>query len=157
MKINAETLAKIDAIVKEGIPQIKYEAVIPLDQKEAVNAAALDHWEDLVEMRPAYFDALGGGYDVEGYLNGNGVDLQKVMDASEDVEFESEILGWADELQGHAASMTFAQMREGYFRAIVMDFARAWEALYRDAVEQVTGEDHMGAGDGLTWWDEEQD
>lgn len=156
MKINAETLAKIDAIVKEGIPKIDYEAFIPQSEKSAVNAAALDHWEGLVEMRPAYLDALSDGYEIEGYLNGNGVNLKKIMDASEDVNFDSGILVWAEEVNSNVAFSTFAQLREGYFRAIIMDFARAWEDLYRESVRKVTGEDHMGTGNGLTWWDEEQ-
>lgn len=149
MKVTAEDFAKIDAIIKDRADKVTYECVIPASQQENVKNAMLNHWEALAQMEPDYLDTLSDGPDIEGYLNGAGMDMDAIMDASEDVEFETAILGWAHEISGPFAS--FAAMRVGYFRAVVRDLYSGWENLYRQAFEEVLGEDSMSTGDPLDW------
>lgn len=149
MKVTTADLNKIDAFIKDRIDEATYESIIPYEQKQNVQNAMLDHWKDLVKMEPDYLDALSDGPDIEGYLNGAGVDMDAVMDASESVEFETAILGWVEEVSGAFAS--FADMRVGYFRAIVSDIRSSWEALYREAFKEVLGDDPMSTGDPLDW------
>lgn len=149
MKITASDFAKIDAIIKDRADKVTYECIIPASQQENVKNALLDHWNGLAQMHPDYLDDLSDGPDIEAYLHGAGVDVDAIMDASEHVEFETAILGWAHEISGPFAS--FSAIRVGYFRAIVRDLYSGWENLYRKALEEVLGEDSMSTGDALDW------
>lgn len=138
--------AQIDTLVRDALPNARYQITVPRHMQDAVTNAALDYWDTLKSTTPQYLDAGTDGGDIDGYMIAGDVDVEALCAANSDYEvggswLEGVLYEQGSSAPAYGAPFSLDQAREAHRRGVLNDLISAWQDIVRQAFMEALGTD----------------
>ena len=146
INLTPESIETITSRITARSESIEYSIHIPRDQREAVSKGASLMWAKVVEYEYRYIDSAQDKGVAEEVFDEADIDIDSLIDANESYSVEQFFLP-----SGEGKPLSLEDFQVGLSRAVTDDLVSAWQALIREVIEEVHGEDPLGGNEGLVF------
>lgn len=146
INLTPESIETITSRITAKSESIEYSIHIPHDQREAVSKGAPRMWANVLEFEFQYIDSAQDAGVADEVFEEAGLDVDSLIEANETYQIEQFFLP-----SGEGKPLSLEDFQVGLSRAVTDDLVSAWQALIREVIEEVHGEDPLGGNEGLVF------